>query len=305
MEEFKSNIQRIKNLEIQGASNVAIFGLESLNQYIKTLKSKSKDGFFNKINSASQLLIEVRPTEPCLRNGIQYVIKNSINIESNSISELKSKIDKSIEDYQNLLLSANEKIAEYGAKRIPDGSTILTHCHSSVVIEIFRKAYNEGKKIKVIATETRPMYQGHRTIHELSDIIDTTMIIDSAMRWAVRNKSVDLILVGADSITVEGTILNKIGSRLLALVAQENHIPFYVAATMLKYDPKSIFGTLEVIEMRDEKEIWKNAPLNIEILNPAFEPVPSNLISALITEIGIFPSVLISEKFENHYPFLI
>jgi len=130
------------------------------------------------------------------------------------------------------------------------------------------------------------------------------MIVDSAMRWIVRHRPIDLILIGADAITVEGTILNKIGSKLLALVAKEHNIPFYVAVTMLKYNPQSEFGNLEIIEMRTKEEVFEDAPPTLKILNPAFETVSRDLISAFITEIGVFPPVLISEKFETYYPYL-
>ncbi|MFX1451172.1 MAG: translation initiation factor eIF-2B [Promethearchaeota archaeon] len=306
MEELKSDIQKIKSLEVQGATNVAKFGLQSFNKYVKTLNIASRDDFINKIEGASNLLKNIRPTEPCLRNGLQCVINKAKRILTDQVATLKYAINKNSEVYLNFLSNANKKIAEYGARRIVDNSTILTHCHSSAVIEILKMAYNEGKKIKVIISETRPMFQGRKTAKTLTEIgIETTMIVDSAMRWIVRHKPIDLILIGADSITVEGTVLNKIGSKLLALVAEENNIPFYVAATMLKYNPESAFGDLEVIEMRSEKEIWEKPPSNLKILNPAFETISRDLISALITEIGVFPPVLISEKFEYYYPFLV
>lgn len=305
MEELKINIQKIKNLEIQGATNVAKFGLKSFNLYTKSLDVTSRKNFLTKIEEASNRLKSIRPTEPCLRNGIQCVLNKAKKILTDQVDTLKYAIDKNIESFLRFLSNANDKIAKYGARRIVDNSTILTHCHSSAVIEILRKAYNDGKNIKVISSETRPLYQGRKTAKELSDIgIETTMIIDSAMRWIVRHKPIDLILIGADSITVEGTVLNKIGSKLLALAAEENNIPFYVAATMLKYNPESAFGDLEIIEMRNEKEIWEDPPSNLKILNPAFETISRDLISALITEIGVFPPVLISEKFEYYYPFL-
>ena len=117
----------------------------------------------------------------------------------------------------------------------------------------------------------------------------------------------DLIIVGADAVTSEGTVLNKIGTRLLALVASELHIPFYVATPLLKYNPNTAFGNYELIEMRDTHEIWKdweNKPEGLELLNPAFETVNRLLISGLITESGIFPSAEVHQIFRHTYPFL-
>ena len=125
------------------------------------------------------------------------------------------------------------------------------------------------------------------------------------MRWAVNNLDVDLIIIGADSLTSEGTIINKIGSRLLALVAHEEHVPFYVASPLLKYNPQTSFGILEKIEMRDPKEIWENAPENLQILNPAFETVSRRYIDGLISEAGIFAPSHVHTYFTKLYPDLI
>ena len=158
----------------------------------------------------------------------------------------------------------------------------------------------------MINTETQPKLQGRKTANELLEAgIDVIHVVDSAMRWAVNHFEVDLILIGADSITSEGTVLNKIGSRLLALVAHEEHVPFYVASSLLKYNPVSQFGILEKIEMRDEKEIWKNPPKGINILNPAFETVSRRYIDGLITEAGIFASSHVHYYFSKLYPDLI
>ena len=115
----------------------------------------------------------------------------------------------------------------------------------------------------------------------------------------------DLILIGADSITSEGTVLNKIGSRLLALVAHEEHVPFYVCSPLLKYNPKTSFGILERIEMRDIEEIWEKKHDRLTILNPAFETVSRRYIDGLITEAGIFASSHVQNYFEKIYPELI
>jgi ribose 1,5-bisphosphate isomerase len=182
----------------------------------------------------------------------------------------------------------------------------MTHCHSSVVNGILLEAKRQGKdNFKVINTETQPKLQGRKTARKLLKAgIEVIHVVDSAMRWVVNHYEVDLILIGADSITSEGTVLNKIGSRLLALVAHEEHVPFYVASSLLKYNPKTSFGTLEKIEMRDPKEIWEDPPENIEILNPAFETVSRRYIDGLITEAGIFASSHVHFQFAKLYPLL-
>jgi len=308
LEELKKVAERIRKLEVQGATNVAMEGIKAFSKYLDSVKETSVDDFFEKVKIAQDLLNNTRATEPCLRNGLKYSIDKARYTISNldNIEMLKDLMKRLADEYLNLLKDAKFKIARIGAQRIPDNSLIMTHCHSSAVTQILIEA-RKTKSFEVINTETRPRYQGRITAKELSENgIHVTHIVDSGMRWVVNHfkNKIDLILIGADSITTEGTVFNKIGSRLLALMAKENHIPLYVVSTILKYNPDSMLGNLEEIEMRPTNEIWDNPPKGVKILNPAFETVSRDLIASLITEIGIFPSTLISEKFEKEFPFL-
>ena len=229
-----------------------------------------------------------------------------------SKNNLIDRISYYRDEFKQLIKNSKEKIAEIGARRFPDSVnkkqfTVMTHCHSSVVNSIFMKAKEQGKdNFKVIATETRPILQGRKTVKKLlKNRIEVIHIVDSAMRWAVNNLDVDLIIIGADSLTSEGTIINKIGSRLLALVAHEEHVPFYVASPLLKYNPETSFGILEKIEMRSPNEIWQDAPESLQILNPAFETVSRRYIDGLISEAGIFAPSHVHSYFAKLYPDLI
>jgi ribose 1,5-bisphosphate isomerase len=215
------------------------------------------------------------------------------------------------EKYKQLIQNSKMRIAEIGARRIPfvekdNDYIIMTHCHSSVVTAILLEAKKQGKNFDVINTETQPRLQGRQTAQELLDAgINVLHVVDSAMRWAVNHYEVNLILIGADSVTSEGTVLNKIGSRLLALVAHEEHVPFYVATPLLKYNPQTSFGVIEKIEMREASEIWENPPKGLEILNPAFETVSRRYIDGLITEAGIFASSHVHTYFTKLYPDMV
>ena len=313
MDQLLKDAEKIKSLEIQGATNVALSAISFLSEYTKRLKLKKIDDFINALNKAREILIESRPTEPAMQNGLNYIMNKlekckdqcTINTISNLIETYKNEYKQMIED-------SKKKIAIIGARRIPDVPRgdefiVMTHCHSSLVTGILIEAKKQGKHhLKVINTETQPKLQGRKTANELLEAgIEVIHVVDSAMRWAVNHFEVDLILIGADSITSEGTVLNKIGSRLLALVAHEEHVPFYVASSLLKYNPVSQFGILEKIEMRDEKEIWDKAPKGIKILNPAFETVSRRYIDGLITEAGIFASSHVHYYFSKLYPDLI
>jgi ribose 1,5-bisphosphate isomerase len=267
------------------------------------------DSFLKKIINAQKILIETRPTEPAMQNGLKYIINHLKESKQNlRLTEIPRRIDFYKEKYHKMIKSAKQKIAKIGARRIPevprnDRFIVMTHCHSSLVTGILIEAKKQGKDFIVINSETQPKLQGRKTTNELLDAgIKVIHVVDSAMRWAVNHFEVNLILIGADSITSEGTVLNKIGSRLLALVAHEEHVPFYVASPLLKYNPKTTFGILEKIEMREKNEIWNKNHKNLQILNPAFETVSRRYIDGLITEAGIFASSHAHYHFLSYYP---
>jgi ribose 1,5-bisphosphate isomerase len=310
MKQLLIDAERIRSLEIQGATNVALSAIDFLSSYAKRLECDSIDSCIQKLYAAKDILIQTRPTEPAMRNGLRYIMNKLEKVKHNCCS---TDVPNIIEEYKNtynqMLQNSKKKIAEIGARRIPAGVqkfNVMTHCHSTLVTAILLEAKKQGKNFTVINTETQPRLQGRKTACELLDAdIKVIHVVDSAMRWAVRHFQVDVILIGADSITSEGTILNKIGSRLLALVAHEDNVPFYVASPLLKYSPETNLGVLETIEMRDPQEIWKDAPENLQILNPAFETVSRRYIDGLITEAGIFASSHVPNYFAKLYPDIV
>jgi ribose 1,5-bisphosphate isomerase len=310
MKELLKDAEKIKTLEIQGASNVAISAIDFLSSYAKRLKCKNVEESFKKLYEAKEILINTRPTEPTMKNGLKFIMNKLEQEKEHCIVEyISDVIEKYKDQYYQILQNSKRRIAIIGARRFPITDKkfiVMTHCHSSVVTAILLEAKKEGKNFKVITTETQPRLQGRKTAEQLLKAgIEVIHIVDSGMRWAVKHYQVNLILIGADSITSEGTIINKIGSRLLALVAHEEHVPFYVASPLLKYNPETNLGILETIEMRDPIEIWKNPPNGIKIVNPAFETVSRRYIDGLITEAGIFASSHVPNYFTKLYPEMI
>ncbi len=302
--------EKIRSLEIQGATNVALNAIDFLHNYAQRLTdSSSVEDFLNKLDEAKEILFNTRPTEPALRNGLNFILRRLKKEKHEFKQERFLELISYYKDkYKMMIQSSKKKIAEIGARRIPyvdvdDDYLIMTHCHSSAVTAILLEARRQGKHFNVINTETQPRLQGRQTAKELLAAgIKVYHVVDSAMRWAVNHYEVNLILIGADSVTSEGTVLNKIGSRLLALVAHEEHVPFYVATPLLKYNPQTSFGVIEKIEMRETSEIWENPPEGVEILNPAFETVSRRYIDGLITEAGIFASSHVHNYFTKLYP---
>jgi ribose 1,5-bisphosphate isomerase len=202
------------------------------------------------------------------------------------------------EEFRRMELAGRKRIVEIGSKRIEKDMTVMTHCHSSTVFNILNVAKN--RDIRVICTETRPKYQGRTTAKELLDAgIPTTMIVDSAARHYM-NK-VDMVLVGADVINNDGSVINKIGSSTIALCADEARTDFYCAATIMKFDPETVFGPAEEIEQRTKSEVWDRPPKGLKILNPAFDMVPREYIEGIITESGIFAPSAIYDVVRRDY----
>ena len=221
--------EKIKSLEIQGATNVALSAIDYLHDYAERLTINGySDDFLNKLDEAKLILFNTRPTEPALRNGLNFIL-NSLKkpTHDSKHEDLLELISYYKDNYKVMIQNSKKRIAEIGARRIPyvdanNDYTIMTHCHSSVVTAILLEARRQGKHFNVINTETQPRLQGRQTAKELIGAgIKVFHVVDSAMRWAVNHYEVNLILIGADSVTSEGTVLNKIGSRLLALVAHE------------------------------------------------------------------------------------
>ncbi|MHA2002371.1 MAG: translation initiation factor eIF-2B [Promethearchaeota archaeon] len=314
MKELKDAAEKIKNLEIQGASNIAIFAVEQMISFSNRNSHLPRKELWKQLVKAEEILSKSRSTEPSMRNGLMFILGKIKNDENHGIADTKIPIMVEIygNEYLKIMRESKRRIAKFGARLIPDGLerpyVVQTHCHSSVVEGILEEAAKQGKNFKVISSETRPFYQGRITAKKLIDHgIEVIQVVDSAMRWVARHMDVDLILIGADAVTSEGTVLNKIGSRLLALVAHEEHIPMYVATPLLKYNPDTAFGNYEKIEMRKTDEIfkdWVDKPEKITFLNPAFETVNRLYLSGLITEAGIFPSGEVGIYFHNTYDFL-
>ena len=295
--------KRIKTLKVQGARNVAITAIKAIEELTTKSKAQNKAQFMNELSKARDILFSSRETEPLMRNAVRHIIHEVGKSKERKPKELTDFVRRVSSKFLQDLETSKERIAEIGSKRIKSSSRILTHCHSSTVTYMFERAKKEGKQFEVICTETRPLFQGRITARELLELgIKTTMIIDSAVRFFM-NK-VDLVMVGADAITSEGNVVNKIGTSLVALAANEARTPFYVVSELLKFDPSTVYGDYEKIEERNPNEIWSDVPLKIEIRNPAFDITRRNFIHGIICEEGIISPHSVLEVVRKKYPWI-
>ena len=303
MESVRVTAEQIRKLQVQGARNVAIAAIKALQTLAETTKAQTRKTFISELCEARELLFSSRETEPLMRNAVRWVITQVEDSDERKVTELSNLVCATSEKFQKSLDASKERIAEIGAKRIRDGSVIFTHCHSSTVTHLLAKAKAEGKSFEVICTETRPAFQGRITAKEMLQLgVKTTFIVDSAARSFMHD--VDLVVVGADAITSEGNVVNKIGSSTIAVLAHEARKPFYVVSELLKFDPATLYGEYEKIEERSRDEIWREAPAELLVRNPAFDVTPRDLIHGIICEEGIVSPNSVAEVMHRAYPWV-
>lgn len=295
--------EKIKRLEIQGARNVAIAAIKAMETLAEETKAKNKKEFLKELSKAKEILFASRETEPLMRNAVRWIISQVERSGRERVKDLTETISSASQKFLKNLEDSKEKIAEIGAKRIRNNSVILTHCHSSTVTYLLKRAKQKGKSFEIICTETRPFFQGRVTAREMLETgVKTTLIVDSAVRFFMNH--VDLVIVGADAITSEGNVINKIGTSMIALAAHEARTPFYIVSELLKFDPATMYGDYEKIEERSPNEIWKNPPKNLIIRNPAFDVTRRDFIHGIICEEGIISPHSIIEVTRRKYPWV-
>jgi ribose 1,5-bisphosphate isomerase len=295
--------EKIRRIEVQGARNVAIAAIQAFQTLAAETKATTKQDLVKELKDAQQLFAAARETEPLMRNAMRYIISQTQTAPTQDVGALRQVVNENVDKFLKDLSASSQQAAEIGAKRIGDGSVVFTHCHSSTVTKMLAKAKADGVDFRVICTETRPAYQGRITAKELVGYgIDTTFIVDSAARTFM--SEVDVAFVGADAITSEGNVVNKIGTGGIAVIASEARVPFYVVSELLKFDPETLHGGCEKIEQRNPAEVWPEAPANLKVRNPAFDVTPNRYIHGVICEEGIIPPQMVLETMRKRYPWV-
>lgn len=279
---LKQIVSDIKAVKIQGAQNIAFAALEGLSQTIHRSRAKDPKRLFSELAKAKELLDSARATEPLLQN---YTSAAITNIDKNSLRSLRESVLKNIAQLKITHRNNYQHIIDIGEQKVRKGSVIFTHCHSSTVTGIIKKAHKQKKRVMVVNTEARPLYQGRITAKELAKAgILVHHYVDSAAPQAM--EFADMVMIGADAITKKG-VANKVGSRMFAKLAHQMGVPVYVCAHALKMDKKATRKGPK-IEQRDPKEVWNKAPRKVKVENPAFDMVDAKDITGIISELGIF-----------------
>ena len=273
-------------MEIRGAGRIARAGAQALGDFAVSYDGETLDGFLSDLSDAKRTILDSRPTAVSLWNGVHATVRGAQ--DASTLEDAKDLVVRNAAEFCRRSEMAVEEIARIGARRIQDGDTILTHCNSSAALGTIIEAHRQGKRIKVYATESRPWRQGILTVNALADAgVDVTLIIDSAVRAVM--KKVDKVFVGADTITSQGALINKVGTSQLALAAHEARVQLYVCAETYKFSPMTLFGDTVTIEERDVSEVVRPGEVrdSVKIFNPVFDSTPAAYIDAIITELGM------------------
>jgi len=309
---YRETAYAIREMVIRGAPSIGVAGAFGVVQAAN--ESVNEKDFLKSLNEKAKEIERTRPTAVNLKNVISHLLETankSILEDGYNPRETVEILFEEANKIADREVEANKRIGEIGKKLIKDGYRILTHCNTGALAAVdigtalapIRFAHKEGKNIFVFVDETRPRLQGaYLTAWELkNEGIPHTIIVDNAAGFFMWKGEIDMVIVGADRIALNGDVANKIGTYKLALAAHDNGIPFYVAAPLTTFDNHLKTGKEIPIEERSEEEVLyvkglneegevvkvKISPEGSRARNPAFDVTPSKYITGIITEVGL------------------
>jgi len=294
----------IKTMVIRGAPAIGVAAAMGIALGMRRSKATGTKQFTTEFQKLCDLMAATRPTAVNLFWAIERMKRTFAAAAQggSSVDELKERLEAEARKIHDEDVQSCRDMGAYGAELVPDEARILTHCNAGALatagygtaLGVIRAAAERGKRVAVLADETRPFLQGARlTAWELvKDGIDTTVITDNMTASMMRLGNVDLVVVGADRIAANGDVANKVGTYGVAVLAREHGIPFYVAAPLSTIDLDTPDGSLIPIEERPDREVThvgsaRLTPEGAKVRNPAFDVTPAKFVTAIITERGI------------------
>jgi len=281
-------LEGIRNMSIRGAAEIGRKASLAVRLFAEREIGPDASKYLSKLQQFAKDALATRPTAVTLWSGVTNTLRGSE--KAGGSKEILELVQKNSERFIDASHRAIVAIAEIGAKRIPKDAVVMTHCNSTAAIATIIKANEQGKIRMVYATESRPKLQGHITVRQLAEKrVPVTMIVDSAVRYHM--KSVDIVVVGADTVASNGAVINKIGTSQIASIAHEMRVPFLVCAETFKFSPQTFKGELVTIEERDTGEVidLEKFP-GARVSNPVFDATPAEYIDAIVTEMGVIPA---------------
>ena len=299
MRECRQVASAIRDMKIRGAPLIGVAAAYALALTTYHSKAETKKELIEEIEESASLLKKTRPTAMNLFWAVDRIMRKARETTGTAKTVAKAVVEEA-NKMADEDVDTNRKMGERGSALLNDGDVILTHCNAGslatvdygTALGVIRVAWEQDKKVSVIATETRPKLQGARlTAYELQrDGIPVTLITDGNVGYVMQKRVVNKVIVGADRI-VRDAVINKIGTFGIAVLAHEHKIPFYVAAPTSTFDLAHSASEV-VIEERSPEEVThfgtqKIAPNGVKVLNPAFDITPMRYVTAIICETGI------------------
>ena len=293
-------VDAIKTMRVRGAPAIGITAAYAVAMAARDLDISDKDTFMKQLEEAGLEIKAARPTAVNLMWAVDRMI--AIANSETDTSRIKQRLVDEAVSIEKEDEAINRRMGKHGMVLMPDGGSVLTHCNAGALataafgtaVGVIRAGWEDGKRFKVFNTETRPFLQGSRlTAWEFKKLgIPATLVVDSAAGMLMRRGEIGCVITGADRIAANGDTANKIGTYTLAVLANENGIPFYVAAPISTIDMSLNNGDEIEIEERASSEVTEFrgipvAPEGVEALNPGFDVTPARYVSAIITEAGI------------------
>lgn len=293
--------EEIRSMEIRGAGRIARTAAAALRDHATAFEGADVGSFREYMDDAAATLLATRPTAVSLPNAVRSVMKAMEG--TGTVPEAQAAIRKAADSFILSSKHAVEWIGEIGARHISDGDVVLTHCNSEAALACILTAHWQGKDLEVFATEVRPRNQGLLTIRALNDAgVKTNFIVDSAVRSFIND--VDLVVTGADAVTANGAVVNKIGTSQIALAAHEARTTMLVAAETYKFAPRTLFGERIEIEERQTDEVLDPAVAAtlpyVRVRNPAFDVTPARYVDEIVTEMGAIPPTMAYVIIRDH-----
>jgi methylthioribose-1-phosphate isomerase len=300
MTDFREVAAAIKELKVRGAPAIGVAAAYGVALGALQIKTNSRTVFLRRLNEVSEIIAATRPTARNLFRALERMAK--VAASKGSVSHLQEALVAEAIQIHREEIAATRAICRHGAKLLQDGDIVLTHCNTGplatcgygTALGVIIEAHRQGKKVKLLADETRPLLQGARlTVWEAQKAgVPMTLITDNMAGYFLKKGEVNCVITGADRIAANGDTANKIGTYTLAVLAKENKVPFYVAAPTSTIDTAIASGEEIVIEERGGDEVTsfqgvRAAPEGTMVANPAFDVTPNRYITAIITENGI------------------
>ena len=291
--------EAIKTMKIRGAPLLGAAAAFALALAAYHSKAERKKELISELESAAEVLKRTRPTAVNLFWAIDRILDQTIGFSGNT-GDLVALVVEEAQKIADEDATANRLMGRRGAELIHDGDVVLTHCNAGALatveygtaLGVIRAAWEQGKNIKVVATETRPKLQGARlTVYELRrDGIPVTLITDNMVGYVMYKRWISKVIVGADRI-VRDAVINKVGTYTIAVLAKEHSIPFYVAAPRSTFDLAHVSTDVTIEERRREEVTHigsqRITPEGVNVLNPAFDVTPLEYVTAIICEDGV------------------